>query len=265
MISFRFDDEQYAREPELTSISLFQCQYYCTNIPWEGRWLFSPSALLFYVSAGSMTLTCEDREYTIGEGSFFLLDGNRRYRIGCDKALSAYQMTFACTESPFWETLAVRRVLPGSVMTSHRMVRLYHDFQRGRLTERCEVIFLEILMELSETDTDTSESGRLFHRFCQYCDTHLSEGLDAETVSEAMGCHKDHLNRVVKRFCGKTFRDYVAAVKLEAAETLLSQTGMSVAQIARDVGFSTTELFVKFFRYHTGTTPKRYRGNGASE
>ena len=119
---------------------------------------------------------------------------------------------------------------------------------------------LEILMELSMASTVPSASERLYQSFCRYCDTHLSEMLDAETVSQALGCHKDHLNRVVKRFCGKTFRDYVAFVRLEAAKNLLTQTDMSLAQIARDVGFSTTELFIKFFRYHTKTTPKRYRG-----
>ena len=32
MISFRFDGVEYAREPELTSVSLFQCQYYLTDL-----------------------------------------------------------------------------------------------------------------------------------------------------------------------------------------------------------------------------------------
>ena len=260
MISFRFDGEEYAREPELTSVSLFQCQYYCTKLPWEGRWLFSPYAVLFYVAEGRMTLRGEDGEYMISEGCFFLLEGNRRYRMSCDKALSAYRIAFSCTSSRFLETLAVRRSFPGSLTMSHRILRLHHDFQSGRMIERSEVVLLEILMELSQTDADHGESGQLYRRFCRYCDAHLCDGLDAESVSAALGCHKDHLNRVIKRFCGRTFRDYVVGVKLEAAQTLLLHTDLSIAQIAREVGFATTELFVKFFRYHAKTTPSRYRG-----
>ena len=259
MISFRFDGVEYAREPELTSVSLFQCQYYCTRLPWEGRWLFSPHSVLFYVAEGRMTLTGEEGEYTIGEGCFFLLDGNRRYRMSCDKALSAYRIAFSCTSSHFLEAFAVRRAFSGSLTMAHRILRLYHDFQSGRMIERCEVILLEILMELSQPDADIGESGQLYQRFCRYCDAHLCEGLDAETVSAALGCHRDHLNRVIKRFCGRSFRDYVVAVRLEAAQTLLLHTEMSIAQIAQEVGFSTTELFIKFFRYHAKTTPSRYR------
>ena len=262
MISFRFDSAEYSREPELTSVSLFQCQYYCTKLPWEGRWLFSTHPVLFYVAEGRMTLTGEDGKYTIGGGCFFLLDANRRYRMSCDKALSAYRIAFSCTSRRFLETLAVRRSFPGSLTTSHRILRLHHDFQSGRMIERCEVVLLEILMELSQPDADIGESGQLYQRFCRYCDAHLCDGLDAETVSAALGCHKDHLNRVIKRFCGRTFRNYVVAMKLEAAQALLLHTDLSIAQIAHDVGFSTTELFIKFFRYHTKTTPNRYRKDG---
>lgn len=264
MISFHLDDRIYMRSPELTSLSLFHCQYYRTSVAWEGRTDFSAHALLLYVSQGEMRIKCEETEYTVGEGCFFLLDANRRYRMSCDRRLSMYRVGFSCTDGAFLEGLTPPAVLQGSLLLSQRVAHLYHGIQDKRPVELCEVTLLEILLELSLTRTDASGSEKLYQSFCRYCDTHLSESLDAETVSATLGCHKDHLNRVIKRFGGKTFRDYVAAIKLEAAQTLLVQTDLSIAQIALEVGFSTTELFTKFFRYHTQTTPKRYRMIGRS-
>ena len=259
MISFRFDNTRYSRAPELTELSLFHCQYYHTTLPWEGRSLFSPHTLLFYVSDGGMRVSCENAEYVIEAGRFFLLVANRSYRIVCDRQLSMYQITFSCTSSSFLEALPSPAVFSCPATLTHRVIHLHHDFQSNRSVELCELRLLEILMELAQPTSAARDSGRLFHSFCRYCNAHLNEALDAETVSAALGCHKDHLNRLVKRFCGKTFRDYVATVKLEAAQTLLGGTDLTVEQIAHNLGFATPELFVKFFRYHTGTTPRRYR------
>ena len=259
MISFHFDDGRYYRAPEHTSLTLYDCIYYCTAQPWAGKPRFSTHFILFYVVSGEMRLFADEEAYTVEAGSFFLLDANRRYRISCERQLSMYRVAFDCSPPQFLQQVTLPSAFPASSALFHRLVHLYHEFQMKRAVERCEFVLLEILMGFLDPSARMGSSERLFRRFCRYCDESFAEPLDAETVSAALGCHKDHLNRVVRRFCGKTFREYVTDLRLDAAKTLLLETDLSYAQIAESLGFSTVELFLKFFRYHTGTTPKRFR------
>lgn len=58
---------------------------------------------------------------------------------------------------------------------------------------------------------------------------------------------------------GRTVGDYVQRVKLERAQHLLSTSTLSIAEIARQVGFSSPAAFSTAFRRLCGQPPRAYR------
>jgi transcriptional regulator GlxA family with amidase domain len=55
------------------------------------------------------------------------------------------------------------------------------------------------------------------------------------------------------------FEHYVQNVRLEQAQQLLKNTGLSVLDIANMTGFSSSQYFCRVFQAALHTTPLRYR------
>ena len=68
-----------------------------------------------------------------------------------------------------------------------------------------------------------------------------------------------HYSRQFKRIMGRSFREYINAVRISAAENLLLTTDMSVTDIALASGFATSSHFIESFKKHKKITPAKYR------
>lgn len=53
--------------------------------------------------------------------------------------------------------------------------------------------------------------------------------------------------------------DYINKYRMEKAMVLIKQTELSIAEIAEQVGFSTSRYFSTAFKQHTGQTPTQYK------
>jgi AraC-like DNA-binding protein len=76
-----------------------------------------------------------------------------------------------------------------------------------------------------------------------------------------MGFSRSTLNRYVRQWLGMGFHEYVQEVRMEEAKRLLRSSRQSVAQIARECGFSSSGYFIRAFKKGLGKTPQQYRQN----
>lgn len=67
-----------------------------------------------------------------------------------------------------------------------------------------------------------------------------------------------HLTRVIKEETGVTPADYVASVRVDIATGCL-ESGVSIAQVSDDTGFSTPAAFRRAFLARLGVTPSDYQ------
>ena len=68
-----------------------------------------------------------------------------------------------------------------------------------------------------------------------------------------------YFGNLVKVETGRTARDLIASHLLQEAKSLLDDATQSIAQVAGRLGFDYPQHFVRFFKAHTGQTPKQYR------
>jgi len=71
--------------------------------------------------------------------------------------------------------------------------------------------------------------------------------------------HPNHLNAIVKRQAKKTAIEFMHEQILFEAQTLLSQTQLTIKHIASRLGFADSSHFNHFFKKQTGSTPAAYR------
>ena len=77
----------------------------------------------------------------------------------------------------------------------------------------------------------------------------------------ATECHYStaFISRYFKDKSGMSINEYLKALRMKKAESLLVNTEMRIEDIAAAVGFSDTNYFISFFSKHYGTPPKKYR------
>lgn len=90
-------------------------------------------------------------------------------------------------------------------------------------------------------------------------EANLDDAVSPAKLARKAGISPHRFARFVKRFFGLTPTQYVAKARITTASRLLSETQMSVAQIAVTCGFYDHSAFTRAFRKVTGTTPTRLR------
>lgn len=96
-------------------------------------------------------------------------------------------------------------------------------------------------------------------RICQYIYQYYAENITLEDLSEMEHLSPFYLSHLIKNFTGMNFRDFLCFARVEWSEIPLLDSDKKISQIAREVGFSTTAYYRKYFDKWFGTTPEEHR------
>lgn len=109
--------------------------------------------------------------------------------------------------------------------------------------------------------TDTYPRIYLFKRIIQaklFIDTHYSERIDLDNISDEAHFSKFHFIRLFKSIYGKTPHQYLIQVRIEKAIQLLQQE-VSVTETCFAVGFTSLSSFTALFKRCTNSSPSLYQ------
>lgn len=94
-----------------------------------------------------------------------------------------------------------------------------------------------------------------------YIYDHLSTRITMDDLSAAVGLSNAYISRLFKKETGYTVSEYILLKKLETAQSMLSYSEYSIAQISDALAFPSQSYFTKVFKKQFGTTPKQYADN----
>lgn len=98
----------------------------------------------------------------------------------------------------------------------------------------------------------------------QYMDAHLRENIRIDTLAEQCMLSVSRFSHLFKSVTGTSAIAYIQELKVSKAAVLLATTGLSVAEVAEQVGFSDPAYFSRAFRKSCGMSPNEYRRSDGS-
>ena len=84
------------------------------------------------------------------------------------------------------------------------------------------------------------------------------------SVAKHVGMSSAHFSTVFSQTMGRSFINYLTAMRIERAKELLAATDMKLSAIAMEIGYNEPNYFSHVFRKLEGITPKEYRNRAAS-
>ena len=101
-------------------------------------------------------------------------------------------------------------------------------------------------------------AGDPLRRIAGYLQQHCGEPLTLQRLGEEFHMSPKYFSSYFQKRFARNFSDYLTAVRIERAKTLLQQTDAGVEWVAQQAGFSGS-YFIRVFRRAAGCTPGQYR------
>jgi AraC family transcriptional regulator, transcriptional activator of pobA len=95
--------------------------------------------------------------------------------------------------------------------------------------------------------------------FLALLETYHTTSKSPQHYAKMLGMTPTHLSRGTNQAVGHSASFLLSARKMHAAKTLLADTRIKVAQISRDLGFSSAGYFTRSFQSHCHLSPTQYR------
>ncbi|WP_127496622.1 response regulator transcription factor [Paenibacillus glycanilyticus] len=124
--------------------------------------------------------------------------------------------------------------------------------------ERMERLVDTKLLETTEQETQYSAPVK---EAIQYVDERLHEPVTMRDIADHLHMNASYFSVLFKEQTGLTFSDYLTRRRVQRAKELLTNTRLSINEIAEKAGYQTAKYFVKVFRSHEGVSPGQYRKN----
>ena len=119
------------------------------------------------------------------------------------------------------------------------------------------------LMRSTSLAVQTEPAGTSSNRQCasvrRYMDLHFKEPLTLEQLAEEAHMNKYYLSHAFKREYGVSPINYLISRRINESKYLLTETDLSMSQIAQLLGFSSLSYFSQTFRKTQGISPMEFR------
>lgn len=113
--------------------------------------------------------------------------------------------------------------------------------------------------EMAPAYADYNQKEVLMTLVLKDLDVHLKEGMSLEALAARQGISSRHLRRLFKDLMGISPSAYSRTHKLLRAKTLLTDTNLSMSEVAYKAGFTSLSRFNATMKTHYGLTPSAIR------
>ncbi len=232
---------------------------------------------LQYVCGGTMITRIDGEDRAAPPGTFLIYPPKTpfHYRKRGEEALQYYWIHFTGTEAgPLLNRLRlpVRTVIscPGALERLNGLFeRLYEEFLlRDACMDDITASMLIRILTLLSRSRDADREDRFPQRISSslaLIHQGLSEPLSVARLAEAEHLSLSQYRMVFRKLTGLSPSGYVASLRLERAKDRLSNSNLSVSQIAGECGYADPLYFSRLFKKKTGYSPSEYRRRHRNE
>jgi len=219
-----------------------------------------------YVVKGTGYIETPEEKYTVKGGDFYFLN-KRRYHIYYADPEDPYEKIFIVLKGSFVDFLVSNHVLNESVYIkkcnlNSLMTHIINILNReGSINyDKLAISVLELFQQAFPSPYQIMPTtNRVPEMIKNYIDTHITEKITLDDISNDLYISKSHIERAFKKEYNQTPLAYCANQKITQVASMLVTTDYSLSQIAQQFGFTDVKYMSKSFKKIKGKTPMEYK------
>ena len=216
---------------------------------------------IMLVTKGTVYIALDGREYILTPGDVLRISPGVLHggtRISTDN-VSFYWVHFHGNEDCDLPPVYLH---PENLSQAELIVRqlLHYASTEGYPQECVDYLIRLLIIELNTEETRLGASNhRLFSAVKEWVRVNCDLPIKVSDVALQFNYNEDYLNRVFRSFYSDGLKAYIDAMKMQRIKYDLINESMSLADIAAKYSFSDYKYFLKYFKYHEGISPTKYR------
>ena len=220
-----------------------------------------------YIYDGEGVIQEDDKIYKVSAGDFFILHPNCYHHYYTNPKKPWKKIFFTSDGDPtFIKTLLTLFKIDKIVLFKglNSPVRLEEIFDLIKTNEtdishELEQLICLLITDLAYLSKLKNEQDNTFSRAKAFIDKRITTRIPVSEVASYIGLDNAYFSRAFKKEYGMTPSQYITTKKIELSEQLLSDTSLSINEIASQLSFTDTTHFIKTFRSLNNITPAEYR------
>lgn len=120
-------------------------------------------------------------------------------------------------------------------------------------------ILLSIIRYGKQNEPCQEETAGNIQTVARYISEHFADAMTLEDAAQLAHMEKTYFSKRFKALTGFGFLEFLTQTRIRAAEQLLTETELSIVDIAELTGFSCSNYFGDVFRRYKGISPTAYR------
>ncbi|ADL34438.1 transcriptional regulator AraC family [Butyrivibrio proteoclasticus B316] len=224
------------------------------------------SYLIILIESGTMEILLDGKYLPAGKGDVILLNCYKphayRTSTGCKTLWLHFDGKMA---GSYYDNLTQDNT---NILTIknfnavHTLLgRLFRSFEEHSAKSEAQMSIMigNILLELmsGKASVEPVQSG--INKVTEYLTDNFSRDISLNEMAELAGFSPYYFLRRFKKETGLTPHQFLISARMSAAKYNLSNTGMTVSEIAYACGFEDESAFCYSFRKREGITPKEFR------
>ena len=219
------------------------------------------STEIIILTKGTMYISTAGTEYILTPGDVIRLDagvrhGGTRYSTA---DVSFYWVHFTGAEKNELPPVCFH---PENTVQAELICRqiLHYANTAGYPRESADCLMRVLIMELT---SENLRSGEGNHRLCsavkEWVRLNCDLPIKVSDIASHFNYNEDYLNRVFRQFHPGGLKAYIDEMKMQRIKHDLIYNSLSLQEIAGKYSFGDYKYFLKYFKYHEGVSPTRYR------
>lgn len=114
------------------------------------------------------------------------------------------------------------------------------------------------LLELQQEQKPSNRKEEIFHQFVELVSNNYKHHRNISFYAEKIFVSPKYLSCVIHEVSGKYATEWINSFVILESKAMLRRNGANVKDVAAKLHFANQSFFAKFFKQHTGFTPREY-------
>ena len=112
-----------------------------------------------------------------------------------------------------------------------------------------------------KSNIDENKTNKIFTESCKYIQENFSKQITIKELADNVSLSSSYFLKIFKKLANITPTEYLITIRLANAKRFLSETDLTISEIAEQCGYSDAAYFSYYFKKSFGLTPCEYRSN----